>query len=47
VILPQLKIDRGRLRTDGDPPYIAVSLIAHPFWYYAAGVLLVIGALAL
>jgi len=32
-------VDTGRLRCDGDPPYIAVSVVASPFWYYLTGAL--------
>lgn len=38
-MFPMFKVDTGRLRSDGDPPYIAVSVIAHPLWYVAAVVI--------
>jgi hypothetical protein len=43
---PILKVDTGRLRTDGDPPYVCVSIIAHPAYFYLAGALAFVLAMA-
>ena len=40
------KIDSGRLDVCGDPPFIVVSVIAHPFWFHLAGVLAFVAGMA-
>jgi hypothetical protein len=44
--LPLFKIDRGRLDVCGDPPFIVVSVIAHPFYFYLTGALAFVAAMA-
>ena len=43
--LPMFQVKSGRSRDD-DSPWVVVSVIAAPGWYYAAGVLAFVAVMA-